>query len=467
MVTPKIRRRGRSSRSAQRQVVACFLSLCVMGVAGSYLWPSLRMALAVSETSKAPPERTEATEITTVPNPVAPLDASLEDNPAPQVEDTSSTLISTASITPPIRTVKRRVQKGQTLVAIFTQAGLESTQAMGLYKAVEGVYNLRYLRVGQPYQIEILPDGQIQSFTYGIHTDRQLHVDRQGQTFVGRIVPLPYDRSERVIAGRIEGSIAAALSAQGESPRLINDFADIFSWSLDFDTALRNGDTYRLLIEEHSRHGNPPHYHRILAAELVNRTRVLRTVYYENDVIGGYYQPDGRSMRGMFLRSPLRYTRISSRFSHRRFHPILKRYQPHLGIDYAAPLGTPVRSVADGTVLWLGRKGPNGKMIQIRHNNVYTTSYLHLSRYASTIKKGKRVQQGQIIGYVGSTGRSTGPHLDFRLSKNGTFINPMTHEALEAPPVPKQILPSFLSHAQDQFAKLETGALGLQQASSN
>ena len=465
MVTPKIRRRRRRARV--RQVAACLLSVCVVVGVGSYLWPFLRMALAVSEPSATPSEQARVSELMMFPK----RTGSTIEPPLPMADALLAKAVWPAPVAaalPPssMRLINDRVTKGQTLVALFAQAGLETTQAVVLYKAVERVYNLRHLRVGQPYQIEVSPDGQVQSFTYDIRPGHQLHVQRQQQQFVGRIVSLPYDRNERVVTGRVENSIYAALSAQGESPRLIHDFAEIFSWSIDFETDLRQGDTYRLLIEERSRHGDPPHYHRILAAELVNRNRTLRTVYYEDDAIGGYYQPDGRSMQGMFLRSPLRYTRVSSRFSHRRLHPILKRYQPHLGVDYAAPLGTPVRSVAAGTVTWLGRKGPNGKMIQIRHNAIYTTSYLHLSRYAGGIQRGSRVQQGQLIGYVGSTGRSTGPHLDFRLSKNGTFINPLTHEALEAPPVPKRVLSGFRTYAQDQLAKLEAGTLGIQQAAS-
>jgi murein DD-endopeptidase MepM/ murein hydrolase activator NlpD len=159
-------------------------------------------------------------------------------------------------------------------------------------------------------------------------------------------------------------------------------------------------------------------------------------------------------MRRMFLRSPLQYTRISSRFSHRRFHPVLKRYQPHLGIDYAAPIGTPVRSVADGVVVRAGRKGQNGKMVEIRHNRVYTTYYSHLSRFARGVRSGKRITQGQVIGYVGSTGLATGPHLDFRITKHGTYLNPLRHKNIEAPPLPRQALPAFQAYAEHLLAKL-------------
>jgi len=157
----------------------------------------------------------------------------------------------------------------------------------------------------------------------------------------------------------------------------------------------------------------------------------------------------------MFLRSPLRYTRISSGFARRRLHPIRGDYRPHFGIDYAAPRGTPVRSVADGVVVHAGRQGANGNMIKIRHNRVYSTYYLHLSRFARGLRAGRRVTQGQVIGYVGATGLATGPHLCFRLTKNGTYLNPLRHQSLEAPPVARQALPAFQAYAERLLAKLD------------
>jgi murein DD-endopeptidase MepM/ murein hydrolase activator NlpD len=269
-----------------------------------------------------------------------------------------------------------------------------------------------------------------------------------------------------VLSGQIDASLYMALINQGESPQLVSDFVHIFAWSVDFDTDLQPGDSFRLLIEERWRSGQAPQYHRILAAELVNKESVLQAVYYVHNKQGAYYQPDGRSMRGMFLRSPLQYTRISSVFSHRRFHPVLKRYRPHLGVDYAAPHGTPVRSVAAGTVKWAGRKGANGKMVKIYHDSTYTTYYLHLSRLARGVRHGVRVAQGQVIGYVGSTGLSTGPHLDFRLTHHGTYINPLTHKSIEAAPLSQKVLPTFRTYAENTLAKLSLSPSLLQRSAS-
>ena len=226
------------------------------------------------------------------------------------------------------------------------------------------------------------PDGRIDEFTYEVDRDRRFLATRKGQDFSAALNVIPYERKERVVAGELSESLYADLRAQGESGRLIHDFVDIFAWSVDFATDLHPGDTFRLLIEERKREGETAAYHRILAAELINKNRKLQAIYYQQGKSGAYYRPDGSSMKGMFLRSPLRYTRISSRFTKRRFHPVLKRYRPHFGVDYAAPRGTPVRSVADGVVIWAGRKGPNGNMVIVRHSNAYKTYYLHLSRYA-------------------------------------------------------------------------------------
>lgn len=383
---------------------------------------------------------------------------------------TADTFLSpTAPAKPPastLLTLRGIVETGQTAVAIFRQAGIDTSEVMALYQAVRNVYDLRRLDVGQPYRIHYSPEGQLQAFAYDIDAQKRLEAVRREQTFIGRIELIPYKRRERVIAGRVTDTIYAALTAQGESARLINDFAQIFAWSIDFATDLRPGDTYHLLIEEHQHEGQPPQYHRILAAELVNRNRALQTVYYQHDEVEGYYQPDGRSMQGMFLRSPLRYTRISSGYSQRRFHPILKRYRPHRGIDFAAPAGTPVHSIGDGKIAWVGRKGPNGKMIKIQHNKTYASYYLHLARYAKDVRAGARVRQGQVIGYVGSTGLSTGPHLDFRMTKNGKHINPLKQQNLSAPPLPQVVLAQFRLHSQSILKKLAQAKLATQQDAS-
>jgi murein DD-endopeptidase MepM/ murein hydrolase activator NlpD len=422
--------------------------------------PSSVAALAVPSNNDHPPspleENTQQAE-------TAPAHVPQEPVAAPTAAATPIEPATPASPAP----VEGMIKRGQTAFSIFRQAGVATDQVSELQQAIRSVYNLRHLRVGQPYRIELASDGTLQHFAYEIDAQRRLEVARDAQTFVAQIEPIHYERRERVLSGHIDASLYMALINQGESSQLVSDFAHIFAWSVDFDTDLQPGDSFRLLIEERWRSGQVPQYHRILAAELVNKDRVLQALYYVHNTQGAYYQPDGRSMRGMFLRSPLQYTRISSVFSPRRFHPVLKRYRPHLGVDYAAPYGTPVRSVAAGTVKWAGRKGANGKMVKIYHDNTYTTYYLHLSRIARGVQSGARVAQGQVIGYVGSTGLSTGPHLDFRLTHHGTYINPLTHKSIEAAPLPQKVLPTFRTYAENTLAKLSRPEPVLQPHVSN
>jgi murein DD-endopeptidase MepM/ murein hydrolase activator NlpD len=340
---------------------------------------------------------------------------------------------------------------------LLREAGLSSAEVMALRTAIRDVYDIRQLRAGQPYSIEVAPEGQLFRFTYEIDAQHMLEVERQEQSFVGRLLPIEYEHKERVVNAVIDDSLFEAFAEQDEDLRIAADLAEIFAWDIDFYTDLRSGDTVRLVLEDRYRDGRRTGYHRILAAELVNQERVFRAVYYASaEDSGTYYRPDGRAMRRMFLRSPLQYTRISSPFSPRRLHPILKQYRPHLGIDYAAPLGTPVRSVGDGVVTWAGSKGANGKMVTIQHDRVYATYYLHLSRFADAMRVGKRVTQGEIIGYVGSSGRSTGPHLDFRMTKHGKFLNPLGHDTVEAAPLPRHVLPTFRAYARRLLTALGT-----------
>jgi murein DD-endopeptidase MepM/ murein hydrolase activator NlpD len=347
------------------------------------------------------------------------------------------------------------VNRGQSAYKLLRRAGVSAKEVLTLQRATRSVYDIRRLRVGQPYRIEVTAEGLLQRFGYEVDAEHRLEVVRQDQTFVGQLQPIVYERKQRVVQGTVYGSLYETLASQEETPRIAADLADVFAWEVDFHTDVRDGDTFRVLIEERYRDGALVGYHRIVAAELVSRQQVFQAVYFPPEKDGGaYYHPDGRSMRRMFLRSPLRYTRISSRFSHRRFHPVLKRYRPHLGIDYAAPIGTPVRSVADGVVVRAGRRGANGKMVQIRHNSVYSTYYLHLSRFARGVRRGTRVAQGQLIGYVGSTGLSTGPHLDFRITKHGKYLNPLRNKNIAAPPLPQRALPAFQVYAERLLAKL-------------
>jgi len=226
------------------------------------------------------------------------------------------------------------------------------------------------------------------------------------------------------VKGKIESSLYESMRKESFTPDLIMRFADIFAWQIDFLTEPREGDVFKLIWKQYQKDGKSLLEGRILAAEYENSGKKHTAIFFKPlDGHGDYYTPEGKSLRKIFLRSPLHYRRISSYFSHRRFHPILKYYRPHLGIDYAAPVGTPVSTIGDGVVVYAGWKGGYGRFVKIRHSGSYYTTYGHLSRYGRGIKKGRRVKQGDVIGYVGTSGLSTGPHLDFRIIRNGRFVN--------------------------------------------
>jgi len=225
---------------------------------------------------------------------------------------------------------------------------------------------------------------------------------------------------------------------------------------VDFALDVREGDAFKAVVEKRYRNGEFVGYGSIPAAEFVNQGTTYQGFLFENkEGHSEYYDAKGRSLRRTFLKTPLEYARISSGFSYNRFHPIKKEWCPHPAIDYAAPVGTPVKTVGDGVVLGAGRDNASGKFVRIRHNSVYETYYLHLSRFGKGIKKGARVRQGQVIGYVGSSGMSTGPHLDFRMKKNGKYVNPRRIIAPVSPPVPRERIEAFRITVDPLLAQLD------------
>jgi murein DD-endopeptidase MepM/ murein hydrolase activator NlpD len=223
------------------------------------------------------------------------------------------------------------------------------------------------------------------------------------------------------MSGVIRDNLVSAI----DDLQLALDLTDIFAWDIDFTTDLRKGDTFRLMVEELWLGGAFKRYGKIVSAEFVNDRRSYHAYRFELDGEADYYDRGGKSLRRAFLKAPLSYRRISARYTKRRYHPVLKTYRPHLGIDYAAPRGTPVSSVGDGTVVLAAYRGANGRQVVIKHPGGYKTYYGHLSRIKKGIRKGKKIRQGQVIGYVGNTGRATGPHLDYRVKLKGRFVNPL------------------------------------------
>ena len=271
---------------------------------------------------------------------------------------------------------------------------------------------------------------------------------RNGGDWTSRYRPYRRSHIRRLVSGELRGALETSIRRAGGPANLADGMARVLQWDLDFNRDLRVGDRFEILFDELLLDGKIQGVAEVHALRYRNRDRWLEAYSFSEEGSGDrgsnrYYDADGQPLRRQFLRSPLPYSRVTSRFSLSRFHPILKRRMPHYGVDYGAPVGTPVRATADGTVLSAGVRGGGGRTVRLRHPNGYLTAYLHLSAYAQGIRSGARVDQGQVIGYVGSSGLSTGPHLDYRVQRNGRWINPANLVSEPVPPLADAVLPAF------------------------
>lgn len=353
------------------------------------------------------------------------------------------------------------VQPGETFSSLL-QEYLSPGQISDLAARSRKVFPLSQLRAGQPYSLA-LQDDSLVSFIYDIDREHQLSIRCEGEGCDVDRVAIPYTVQTETIYGTISSSLFEAVAESNESTELAVALADIFAWDIDFIRDIQEGDAFSAMVEKRYRDGQPAGYGRILAAEFNNQGKPYQAILFQDgDNPPQYYTPDGKGMRKAFLKAPLDFTRISSGFTKNRFHPVLRVWRPHLAIDYAAPTGTPVRTVADGTVVKRSYDRSNGNLVRVRHANGYETTYIHLNKFAKGLKVGKRLKQGELVGYVGSTGIATGPHLDFRMFKNGRPINPATVKSTTADPVSKKNLVAFQAEAVRLLSELEGG--NIQQA---
>ncbi len=333
-------------------------------------------------------------------------------------------VLTTPLPTPQLREIVDKFKPNQTITAALMGHGLSIEEVSELVDAAREVYNLAKVKVQQPYWLYLTPEGQVHDFRYPVDEEKYLTVYRDQDN---RLVPVmktfPYETHVEAVSGEIEDSLFMSMLDAGEQERLALDLADIFGSDIDFYTDIQKGDTYRLLVEKRYLNGEFKLYGAILAAEITNQNKRFSGFRFtDENGKPAYYGPDGKALRKSFLKSPLKFARISSRFSRARMHPILKIVRPHLGVDYAAPTGTPVQAVGAGTVISAGYDGGGGKTVKLRHAGSYETLYMHLSKIA--VRPGARVAQGDVIGYVGATGLATGPHLDFRIWLHGKPLNP-------------------------------------------
>ena len=368
----------------------------------------------------------------------------------------------------PITIVQGQITKNLTLSEMFSSFGLSHEVTYQVVEASKSVYNLRKLKVGNPFELERDLDGRLLTFRYHVDLNNFLEVFQSEKGYEALLQPFDYERKEHPVSGMIDSSLFLTINRLGEKDQLTLDMAEIFSWDIDFNTEIQRGDFFCLIVEKFSLEGKFVKYGRILAAEFNNSGKIFKAYFFEDpEGERGYYNDSGYSLKRDFLKSPVKFSRISSRFSHRRFHPILKRVRPHLGVDYAAPRGTPVVAAGRGRIRFRGWKGGFGKYIVVKHSNGFTTRYAHLSRFASGLSRGSRVAQGQVIGYVGSTGLSTGPHLDYRVTRNGVFVNPISLKMKPTKPLKSQYRSSFeiaMNKRQNQLNVLNFSNESMRQA---
>ncbi len=344
-----------------------------------------------------------------------------------------------------------KVRDGETFTGLMNRLGLSISDAVMMAQACDTVFDVRKMRAGNKvqayYQFDTSGTGSTEgpALKYVVYernkTDRVIF--RTSEPFKVWCWTKPVESTREYADVTIKSSLWNDMLAAGKSPQLIIPLSEIYAWSVDF-FGLQQGDRFRVLYGQRKCDGEIIAVDTIYYAEFIRDGKILPAVMFDQGDHGNlYWNEKGESLRKAFLKAPLKFTRISSGFSYNRKHPVTGRVRPHTAVDYAAPVGTPVQTIGDGTVVSAGWTNGGGNTVKIRHNSVYTTSYMHLSRYGKGIKTGARVRQGDVIGYVGSTGLSTGPHLDFRVWKNGSAINPLKLESPPSEPIKPENMPAL------------------------
>ncbi|OGS19012.1 MAG: hypothetical protein A3J83_02480 [Elusimicrobia bacterium RIFOXYA2_FULL_40_6] len=353
------------------------------------------------------------------------------------------------------------IQTGDTLKEILmVQEGILPAETRNIVNTLNSKFSITGMQPGQVYEVFKTTFGTVNKFNYWTSPIEYCSVEKStSNIFYCKKNAVPSTMELKIFSGTIKTSLYEAMLKAGNSPELIMEFADIFSWQIDFFSDLRQGDTFKLVYETYNYNNGVVREGKILAANYDGRQIGLhKAVYFESKdkKFSDYYSPEGGSLKRLFLRAPLSFRRISSSFSTSRRHPILRINRPHHGIDYSAAMGTPVDTIGDGTVIYKGWKGGYGNVVEIRHNSTYSTLYGHLSKYGKKIKKGIHVRQGDLIGYVGSTGISTGPHLHFGITKNGSWVNFLRLKFPPAANIPKEYLSEFTIEKDNAVKLLET-----------
>jgi murein DD-endopeptidase MepM/ murein hydrolase activator NlpD len=344
-----------------------------------------------------------------------------------------------------------------TLFTLLREQDISPLDIQQIVSAAKPLFNLTKLKPGlrfQIYQNELI-EKEVREIKFRFSAVEFLSVKKENGTWIANKVTEEVELRNKTFSGTVTSSLWESAQKAEMDPNLIAELADVFAWEVDFSREVRSGDRWRMTVQEKWVKDKPIGWGAILAAEYINAGEAHQAVLFRtNGEDTGYFTPTGESLRKMFLKSPIRYGRITSGFNLKRFHPILLKSRPHLGVDFAAPKGTPIRAVGDGTVLSAGWRGGGGNVVKIRHNSTYATAYKHMSGFARGIRAGAHVQQGQVIGYVGSTGISTGPHCHFEFYERGRFIDPVRKKFPSADPVPEHLLGQFQTEAAVMLASL-------------
>lgn len=327
--------------------------------------------------------------------------------------------------------IKDKVKKNQNLASILLPYGVPYATIDQLAKASKQVFDVRKLTAGMPYTIFCTKDstGYATCFIYEANATEYVVFDMRDSLHI-YMGQKPIEKRTRHVKGTVNSSLYVDIKNSGADPLLAIELSEIYAWTIDF-YRIQKGDAFEVLFTENFVEGSSVGIDQILSSTFVHNGKTIKAYNFESPTEAGYYDEQGNNLKKAFLKAPVKFSRISSGYSMKRFHPVQKRFKAHLGTDYAAPTGTPIMAVGDGVITEARYTPNNGNYVKMKHNAVYSTQYLHMSKIRSGIRPGKRVSQGDIIGYVGSTGLATGPHVCFRFWKNGKQVN---HRELELPP---------------------------------
>jgi len=424
--------------------ISAFAGPRILGDAGRASAPT-----GHAQESSVPPPVAASREYTQPEHPVAKTiataaPAALNPHP-PRVDDPA----------PGIDWQTHEVRRGDTLGRIFSEFSL----GIGLASRIvehETADVLKKLMPGHRMSLGFGPDGALVQLRYELdRTDEIVVRFEDSQLVAANRRRIPTGIRERTASQTIGSSLFRAASRAGLSDRLVMQLVSIFGWDIDFALDIRSGDRFSILYEERFRNGREVGSGDIIAAEFVNDGTVYRAVrHIDEDGHKAYFDLDGNNLRGTFLKTPMRVSRVTSGFSKRRYHPVLKKWRAHRGVDYGAPTGTPVLATGDGRIHSIGRNGGYGNTVVLKHGGQYSTLYAHLSGFKKGLGKGSKVKQGEVIGYVGATGLVTGPHLHYEFRVNGQHRNPLTYETPRAQPIAERYRDTFLAMARDRISQL-------------